>query len=303
LRVAQGAGCASLGALNVTLIGDLYRRGDQAEAMGYNASVIGVGTAAYPAIGGALATFFGWFAPFLMTVVAIPIALVVLILLEKTEPQRKVSFGQYLVQVWPALRNRQVFGILLGSLITFIITYGVLTTFVPYLPVFGNSPLLVGIVMFLLSVATALTATQTGKWIERYSGKRILIAAYSLYAAAMLLVVTLPTLWTTYLSPIAPQIPLIWSIIIPALVYGVAQALNLPSLQTLLVGAAPPEHRGFLTSSMGTVFWLGQTLGPIIMSTVSLYMDLAGVFLVGAMLVLVMVPVVAVTIDSRHTRN
>jgi MFS family permease len=113
-------------------------------------------------------------------------------------------------------------------------------------------------------------------------------------------VVALPIIWAAYIYPVAPQIPIIWSIIIPAIVFGVAQALNIPSLQTLLVGAAPPEHRGVLTSTMVTVFWLGQTLGPIVMSAVSVYTDLAGVFLVGALLALVMVPVVAVTIGARH---
>lgn len=303
LRILQGVGCAALGALNVTLIGDLYTRGQRAEAMGYNASVTGIGTAAYPAIGGVLAALFGWFAPFLMTSVAIPIGLIVLVALERTEPQRKASFRAYLGQAWSAVRNRQVFGILVGSLVTFILTYGALTTFGPYLPVFENSPLLVGLVMFILSIITALVATRIGKWIERYSGKRLLVAAWSLYALALLLVVILPALWVSLIHPLVPQIPIIWSIIIPAVIYGVAQGLNIPSLQTLLVGSAPPEHRGALTSIMAMVFWLGQTLGPILMSVVVLYADIAGVFLAGALLALVMVPVVAGTIRSRRPGN
>jgi len=300
LRVLQGVGCASLGALNVTLIGDLYARREQAEAIGYNASVIGIGTAVYPAIGGVLAAFFGWFAPFLMTIVAMPIALIVLMVLEKTEPQRKTSFRQYLGQAWLAVRNRQVFGILAGSLVTFILTYGALTTFVPYLPIFGSSPLLVGLVMFILSVATALTATQIGRWIRRYSGKRLLVVAYSLYSVALLLVLMLPAVWASYVYPVAPQIPVIIAIIIPAAIFGVAQGLNIPTLQTLLVGSAPPEHRGALTSIMVTVFWLGQTLGPVVMSAVSLYADLPGVFLASALLALAMVPVVTGTMRSEH---
>jgi len=300
LRVLQGAGCASLGALNVTLIGDLYARREQAEAMGYNASITGVGTAAYPAIGGVLAAFVGWFAPFLMTGIAIPIALIVLVALKKTEPQKKTSFRQYMGQAWPAVRSRQVFGILAGSLVTFILTYGALTTFGPYLPIFGTSPLLVGLVMFILSVTTAITATQIGRWTRRYSGKRLLAVAYSLYAVSMLLVIILPAVWASYVYPVAPQIPVILSIIIPAAIFGLAQGLNIPVLQTLLIGSAPPAYRGVLTSTMVTVFWLGQTLGPVVMSVVSLYADLAGVFLAGALLALAMVPVVAGTIGSRR---
>jgi MFS family permease len=154
--------------------------------------------------------------------------------------------------------------------------------------------------MFILSVATALTATQIGRWIRRYSGRRLLVVAYFLYAVALLLVVMLPAVWAFYVYPVAPQIPVIISIIIPAVIFGVAQGLNIPTLQTLLVGSAPPAYRGALTSIMATVFWLGQTLGPVVMSVVSLYADLAGVFLAGALLALVMVPVVAGTIRSRR---
>jgi len=64
-RFLQGIGAASLGSLNVTIIGDLFEGHDRAAAMGYNASVLSIGTASYPAIGGALATI-GWYYPFLL---------------------------------------------------------------------------------------------------------------------------------------------------------------------------------------------------------------------------------------------
>jgi len=63
LRFLQGAGSAALGALNITLIGDLFQGNRRATAMGYNGSVLSVGTAVYPAIGGLLAAF-AWNYPF-----------------------------------------------------------------------------------------------------------------------------------------------------------------------------------------------------------------------------------------------
>lgn len=48
-RFFQGTGAASLGALNVTVIGDLYSGKERTTAMGYNASVLSIGTATYPA--------------------------------------------------------------------------------------------------------------------------------------------------------------------------------------------------------------------------------------------------------------
>ena len=63
LRFFQGMGPAALGTLNVTVIGDIYDGRERSSALGYNSSVLSVGTASYPAIGGLLATF-GWFYPF-----------------------------------------------------------------------------------------------------------------------------------------------------------------------------------------------------------------------------------------------
>ncbi len=60
LRFLQGTGAAALGAINVTLIGDLFSRQQRAAAMGYNAAVLSVGTGIYPAVGGGLALF-AWY--------------------------------------------------------------------------------------------------------------------------------------------------------------------------------------------------------------------------------------------------
>ncbi len=74
LRFFQGIGAASLGSLNVTLIGDIYSGKQRAMAMGFNTSVLSVGTAAYPAIGGVL-TMLDWYAPFLLAFLAIPVGI------------------------------------------------------------------------------------------------------------------------------------------------------------------------------------------------------------------------------------
>src|SRR5215212_1485895 len=44
----QGMGAAALGTLNVTVIGDIYDGRERSSALGYNSSVLSVGTASYP---------------------------------------------------------------------------------------------------------------------------------------------------------------------------------------------------------------------------------------------------------------
>jgi len=69
LRVVQGIGASPVGSINVTLIGDLFTGRQRTKAMGFNASVLSIGTAAYPVVGGALAML-AWSAPFGLAVLA-----------------------------------------------------------------------------------------------------------------------------------------------------------------------------------------------------------------------------------------
>jgi ACDE family multidrug resistance protein len=48
LRLMQGMGAAALGTLNVTVIGDIFTGHERSAALGYNSSVLSVGTASFP---------------------------------------------------------------------------------------------------------------------------------------------------------------------------------------------------------------------------------------------------------------
>src|SRR5215213_4452446 len=123
LRFFQGMGAAALGTLNVTVIGDIYDGRERSSALGYNSSVLSVGTASYPAIGGLLATF-GWFYPFALPFAAIPIAIVVLFSLDNPEPRNDDRLRDYFGSVWENLRDREVFGLIGATLLTFIVLFG-----------------------------------------------------------------------------------------------------------------------------------------------------------------------------------
>jgi MFS family permease len=71
LRFLQGVGAAALGALNVTILSDLYDGNERITAMGYNAGVLSFGTTLFPLLGGGLATL-GWHWPFVLPVTALP---------------------------------------------------------------------------------------------------------------------------------------------------------------------------------------------------------------------------------------
>ena len=273
-RLLQGIGAASLGSLNVTLIGDFFLGQERSAAMGYNASVLSIGTASYPAIGGALATI-GWFFPFLLPSLAVPIALIAIYSLENPKPVNNQNLKAYLNKAWRGIKDKSVIGIFIASIFTFIILYGSYLTFFPFMldSGFSASPFIIGLFMSVMSLTTAGTSSQLGKLSSKYSQKTLLKAAFIIYAVSLLII---------------PLMPHLWLMIIPLIIFGIAHGLNIPSLQTMLTNLAPVENRAAFMSLNGMVLRLGQTLGPIIMGFVFTFSGIAGVFYAGAVFAIIM---------------
>ena len=268
MRFFQGIGAASLGALNVTIIGDLYSGRELAAAMGYNASVLSVGTASYPAIGGALAMV-AWYYPFALPLLAIPMGFVVLFLLENPEPRNDQHLKTYFRNVLKSLKNRQVVGIFIASIVTFIILYGPLLTYLPLLLAdsFNASPLTIGLFISIMSIITAFTSSQLGKLTKKFSEKTLLKTTFLLYGLAIFLM---------------PLLPKLTAFLLPAVIFGIAHGLNIPCFQTLLARLAPMEYRGAFMSLNGMVMRLGQTLGPLLMGIVFSLWGIGATFYSGA---------------------
>lgn len=267
-RFFQGIGAASLGSLNVTIIGDLYSGNERTTAMGYNASILSAGTASYPAIGGALAML-GWYYPFILPFTAIPLGLLVLFSLKNPEPENDQIFKEYLSNAWQSIKNRQVVVLFIASVITFIILYGSYLTYFPILigHSFSASPFIIGLIMSSMSLTTAFTSLQLGKLAKAYSKKTLLKAAFVLYALALVII---------------PFIPKLWLLLIPTVIFGIAHGMNIPSIQTLLAGLAPIEYRAAFMSINGMVLRFGQTLGPVFMGTIFAIWGIDGAFHAGA---------------------
>lgn len=261
-------GAAALGTINVTVIGDIYSGRERSDALGYNSSVLSIGTATYPAIGGLLATL-GWFYPFALAWTAIPVGLLVLFSLNNPEPHNEQRLKDYFGDVWKRLRHRQVLGLLCASLLTFIILFGPQLSFLPILmnDRFDAPSYLIGAVLSFGSLTTALTSTQLGRLTTRFSEKALLRTAFLLYAVALSAVAFAPTL------------PLLF---VPAVIFGVAQSLNIPIVFSLLNGLAPSENRGAFMSINGMTLRLGQTIGPLLMASTAGFFGLAGAYLAAA---------------------
>lgn len=284
-RFFQGVGAASLGSLNLTLIGDIYKGKERASVMGYSASILNVGTASYPAIGGALAAL-EWHYPFLLPIFAIPVGLLVITSLNNPEPESEQKLKDYLVSTLQSIKSVQVIGIFLTSIVTFIILYGSYLTYFPFLldRSFNASTFTIGFLMSASSLTTAITSSQLGKLIARFSEKKLIVTAFFLYAFSLILV---------------PFMNNIWLLILPVIIFGAAQGMNIPSIQTLLASLAPLEYRAAFMSLNGMALRLGQTLGPVIIGIFYIAWGIEATFFAGAVFAVIMIILVTLLIKEK----
>jgi len=289
LRFLQGTGATALGAINVTLIGDLFSKQQRAAAMGYNAAVLSVGTSIYPAVGGGLALI-AWYYPFFLPVVAVPVALAVIFALDNPEPEVKGSLKEYLSVTLRSVWQPQVLLLFSVSVLTFILIYGPFLTYLPFLleRSFGASPAVIGLVVAATSVSTAVASFWLGALSRRFGTRWLVVFAFLLYAVSLAGM------------PLAPSIA--W-LSIPIVIFGAANGLNIPSFLTILTNFAPLEHRAAFMSLNGMVLRLGQTLGPVLAGVVVVIVGIEGSFYAGAALALIVFGVLAVWLRPEASRE
>ncbi|OIQ49092.1 Bacillibactin exporter [Pseudodesulfovibrio hydrargyri] len=251
LRFFQGVGAAPLGVLYSTMIGDLYHGMERGQAMGYNASVLAMGTAGYPAVGGVLALL-GWNYPFLLPLLAVPLGLTILFFMHNPEPKKSGSLKEYFTEAMRRMKTRQAMALFATTLLTFVILYGPLITYLPLLLShrFAASPATIGLVFLAASGFTGLASFQLGRLTLRFGQRTLLTAAAVLYGLCMLLTPHAPTLLLT--------IP-------PVICFGLAQGLNIPTVMTMLTTIAPMEQRGAFMAANGLLLRLAQTVAPMVM--------------------------------------
>lgn len=285
LRVIQGIGAAPLGSINTTLVGDFFRGKDRPAAMGYNASVLSLSTASYPLIGGALAGI-AWYYPFVMPLLAIPVGLFVIFGIREPEIEKVSEFKQYIKAISISIARKEVIGIFLLGILTFIILYGAFLTYVPFLvsQKFDLSPPQIGVLLSVSSLTTAVLASQVGKLTVKFGGLFLLKTAFVLYFIVSLLI---------------PNINNLYLFLLPILIFGSAQALNIPSLQTSLANLAPDNQRGVFMSVNGMMLRIGQTLGPLVIGIGYSIGEMSGVYYLSAFVALLGLLVLFTMINAR----
>lgn len=264
LRFLQGVGAGPLGVIYGTIIGDLYQGRERGQAMGYNAGVLSMGTAAFPAVGGVLAML-GWNWPFILPLLAIPLGLAISTKMDTPEPKSDGSFKDYIQEAFKLMKTREVLGLFATTLLTFTVLYGPIVTYLPILldKEFNASPAAIGLVFLIASGFTGLASFQLGSLAHRFGQRPLLIASAIFYGASMLLM---------------PRAPGLWHVIPPVICFGLAQGLNIPTIMTMLTSIAPMEQRGAFMAANGLLLRLAQTLAPLLMGGLYALFGMEAVF-------------------------
>lgn len=282
LLFIQGIGASSLSSINITLIGDLYAGEKRTALMGYNASILSIGTAAYPALGGFIATY-GWQYIFYLPLLAIPLAIYVWLGLNNPEPKDQQSIGEYFRRIWKNINQPSVWGLFVVNMLVFVLLYGAYLTYFPILlsERLQATSVQIGLSMSVMSLITAATASQLGRLNKLLNPKYLMMAGAGFYMLSMLMLLLTNN----------------WMFVgVAVILFGLGHGIMIPSIQNLLVGYASIKERAAFMSFNSMVLRIGQTLGPLV---VGLFFALGGLdasFLTGAVVALVMAGVVAVMV-------
>lgn len=286
LLFIEGIGAAGLSSINITLIGDLYSGEKRTALMGYNASILSIGTAAYPALGGFIAAF-GWQYIFYLPLLALPLGIFVIFGLNNPEPKDHQGIGEYFQRIWKNINQRSVWGLFLVNMLVFILLYG---SYLTYFPILLSERLQatsvhIGLMMSVMSLVTAATSSQLGRINKRFQSKTILLVGAGFY----------------FLSMLSLLVSLSWiQVVLSIMIFGLGHGLLIPSIQNLLVGFASIKERAAFMSVNSMVLRIGQTIGPLLIGVFYAFGSLQASFVAGAVAALVMFGVIAGMVSNAN---
>ncbi|MBW4671407.1 MAG: MFS transporter [Cyanomargarita calcarea GSE-NOS-MK-12-04C] len=270
-RLVQGVGTASLESLVYTIIADLYTGKQLPMIMGFNAALIGMGSALFPLLGGFLATF-NWRYSLMASLIAIPLALFIFKGLKLPKRQNNpdnLEFKSYVRTTWNSINNRHVFGLLFAGMSLFMLQLGTCLTYIPIFAgnTYNTSDSFNGILLAVMSVALAAIASRLGMLVRHFSEIKLIKIAFVLFAVGSLII---------------PLINNVWLLFVPAIILGAAFGMSFPSSQSLLAGLSAQESRAGFMAVNSTVQSWGQTLGPLLGAGIDLIWGTRTVFYASA---------------------
>jgi len=272
-RGIQGIGTASLGALNISLIGDLYSKSEVGKYTGLNNMILSFGTAFFPVIGGAL-TLISWNTVFYLPLFAFIVVIFYILAFKNINlKSQNISFDTLL----SSFRNSEFRLISLFNVLSYILVIGTVFTYLPFHLKYNYEMTSkdTGIYLFVMSISAAFTAFFLNKLIIRYTQKGILKIQFLTFAVV--------TIAIPFLNP-----NMIYGAVV---LYGAAFGVGFPSMQYWVLQISTADNRASYTAMHRAITQVGQTAGPItfgfISASLSSHNSVNEIFYIGAALALI----------------
>jgi MFS family permease len=259
LRLLQGIGFAAVAPLVITSIGDLYEGSKEATAQGVRFTGSGIVQSVAPLVSGLLVGL-GWQYPFLLYLVAFPIALIVYLRFQEPstgDPDRPVraeprSDPDEAGSFRALLGQRRMQALMLARGLPMLVWIGFLTyNSLIVGALLGGNPAQAGLLAAVGSIAYAGAATQAGRITDVFATRlRPILAGNVLLGGGFVLVLVVPSLSGA---------------LVGILITGAGFGILLSLYRSVITGVAPPSHRGGLVSVTEAFGRLVSTLTPVVM--------------------------------------
>lgn len=249
LRLVQGVGFAAVNPVGVAIIGDAYSGSREATAQGLRVASIRLASLVVPPTAGTL-VLVGWRYPFLLYLLALPIAAWAWRALPASGAEGASSLGSYASDLRASLATPA----LAAAVVSFVARYAVSFSFVAYVSVLlaglGASSVAVGALLAVLGVVSIVATSQAGRATARVPPALVVLAGFVGLALGM---VTMG-LAGSYLPFVAGLV-----------VYGASVGLSGPVQKSLVTQLSPPSVRAGTVSSALTFQSIGSAGGPFLM--------------------------------------
>lgn len=261
-RAVQGLAAAGTAPIAMALVGDLYKDGDESEALGLIEASNGAGKVISPILGSLLGMW-TWYAPFF----AFPIFCAgsfcaVLWLIKEPEHKAKpMPFKEYwqgLKAIYAKQGKWLVTAYVSGSMGLFIL-FGILFYLSDMIekPPISIDGVAKGGLLAIPLLGLVITAYVTGRMIKKNVAR---IKAFMVIGISMMtLSLTAASIWHPYFA---------WLIAFITL-SSIGTGLLLPCLNTLITGSVERSYRGMVTSLYNSLRFLGVAAGPPLFSWLS----------------------------------
>lgn len=289
-RFLQGIGAASLEALALALLADLYFGQRLTRVMGINAAMIAGGLVVYPLVAGALASF-DWRYVFTLPVLAILVGVWMWIAFPEPSPSKSAAFSakDYSAEMWRSLNRRDVFWVLALIALVFVLLFGpFLTTMPMFASVNGASEFEIGALITVMALSFGAASVSLG-WLSRKTSKNAIVSlAFVAYTIAL---------------AITPSMANAYMLAIPSFLFGIGHGLIFPITQAVLAEIAPKTGRAGFMAIVAMAVPFGQTVGPVLAGAAFGEFGFDGVFLGSAAIVGALALLSLSILTTRNAKN